>query len=259
MHRVKLSILLSTLLVASPVWASCRPLAQRTTEEQARALSSPSATATAVETNATVPADTTNGDGADANVKGQVIWTGESGGFRIKWTTADLSATPVTQPSTVVFSARRAARVEALAGLGEQSTAQDWPYSDYQRTYNLLSVVGSLLSIEDELVYANPGTYMTVNYRVIDLTHPAQAISLADLFPEDELLKALLADKVIQTALATAGVTEPPRTLAMLVQTLDERHPKHTTGSVYFERGLLTHFAFHSVKNGKVAVRLGVP
>ena len=39
----------------------------------------------------------------------QVIWTGKSGGFEIRWTTADIQARPLNQPGRLVFSAARLA------------------------------------------------------------------------------------------------------------------------------------------------------
>jgi len=44
----------------------------------------------------------------------QVIWTGQSGGFAMRWTTGDLEARPLAPPGRLAFSARSPAPKELL-------------------------------------------------------------------------------------------------------------------------------------------------
>src|SRR5205823_2765897 len=73
----------------------------------------------------------------------QPIWSGASAGYEIQWTTGDLTAVPAR--SLVGFSARQMARKE-FADIEKDSDG----HCTYDRTLKLLSVVGSIVSYQDD-------------------------------------------------------------------------------------------------------------
>jgi hypothetical protein len=145
--------------------------------------------------------------------------------------------------------------------------------------YTLMSVVGSIISIQDHYYLgceqtAHPSG--SSRFIAIDLSKPTKgvarrpensdytlpdnAVSLAEIFPEEDILRALLADSLIKKALANSEKPDTPRTLAQLLEAfrteVSVAEDERSCFSVSDE--LLTRFAFHHIEGDKVAVRLGL-
>lgn len=204
----------------------------------------------------------------------QPIWTGTSGGFAIRWTTADLQARPVKKPGRLAFSAAELSRRGFRTFISPPNLDGSEKRVNYERKFTLLAVVGSILSLKDELYYeiipsAHPGG--ETRFTAIDLAKSGKVsdpwaveeglnpkklgkvAKLTDYFPEKEVLKALLSNAIIQEALEG----ESPRSLAEFLALLKSPRIDEITYSI--PRDLLTRFVFHHLQENQVAVRLGLP
>jgi hypothetical protein len=203
------------------------------------------------------------------------IWTGQSGGFTLTWTSGDIIATPTNEPARVIFSAKDIAQKKFLAFKKENLEDQPSWRCTYSLKFTVLGLVGSLLSYEEnEDSYCGqvngPGWNHPadqIHYRVIDLKQASASISLAKFFEETEVLEALLADSTVKEALANAGKSTVPKSVVELVKTINEEAEiKPIKGSAeapkecgfVFPEHPFTEFAFHHIENGKVAVRLSL-
>lgn len=119
-----------------------------------------------------------------------------------------------------------------------------------QESYDVISVVGPWISVEYSW-YAEGGahpSYGTV-WRVHDMTRAGQRVKLTDLWDDEVLLKALLADSVIARSRRGDGT---PKTVDDLVASLDGGCEMDLSAR------MLESWAIHSVKGDKVAVRIGL-
>jgi hypothetical protein len=220
----------------------------------------------------------------------QAIWSGESGGFAIRWTTADLEAKSVAPPESLVFSAASLAKQGLQVFLPEAlELMQDVRGSDqkrgcsYERRFTLLSVVGPLVSFQDDYYsycqgWAHPS--VDIRFTTVDLAKPGEALyvsppesgpfdldlaklgkvaRLTDYFPEKEVLRALLNDAVIKEALANQSLPQPPQSLDELYQALKEQGIRIKGIPYLLPQDFITRFAFHHLQGEQVAVRLGLP
>ncbi|MCX5887854.1 MAG: hypothetical protein NTY36_00195 [Deltaproteobacteria bacterium] len=206
----------------------------------------------------------------------QVIWTGKSGGFEIRWTTIDIQARPLNKPGRLVFSAARLANRGFQTFISPPNLDGSEEQITYERKFTLLSVVGSIISLRDELYYyvkpsAHPG--VETRFTTIDLAKPGivpdpwaieggfslkklgQVAKLTDYFPENEVLKALLNNGIIKEALAG----ESPPSLVKLFELLTEQPIRINEVPYVFPRDFLTRFGFHHLQRDKVAVLMGLP
>ncbi len=216
----------------------------------------------------------------------RTIWRGESGGFVITWTTADIRAARVEQPHHAVFAAASLAQ-EGFAAFRDSLPASgreaEPHHCVYERQFRLMSVIGSWLSFEDAVYafcegWAHPA--VETRFTSIDLTKPGpveyapsaglppidvdvaglgKAAKLTDLFPESTILQALLDDPVLKQAWPVADPSKIPRSLGELSQRLADRPVEVGDCLFRFPADFLTRFAFHHRANGRVAVRLGLP
>lgn len=114
----------------------------------------------------------------------KLIWAGTSGGFSIRWTAGDISASPVLGPSR-----------QALSELGltifdfHSITRKQTSDCDFVRVTQLQSVVGSIVSImdTDTMKCASGATGTGRKTVAIDLRHPGTPALLTDYFPVHEL------------------------------------------------------------------------
>jgi hypothetical protein len=194
------------------------------------------------------------------------IWSGTSAGYTIQWTASDLVARSASG-TAVIFSARQMARQD-FANIEKDSDG----HCDYERSFTLLSVVGPLMSYEDDYFLSCERTahpdgqsrFIAINLskpagsrRTAETPLPGNVAKLTDYFPENEILKGLLADAVIQKALAG----KRPRTLGELLKLIGDEFPTVAEDEKLcftLEPDLLTRFAFHHVEGDFVAVRLGL-
>jgi hypothetical protein len=213
------------------------------------------------------------------------IWTGRSGGFMIHWTTLDISAQS-QQNAQVLFSVLPLAKrgFEAfLTAMKDPGAVAEGADCSYERHFRVLSVVGSLISVEDayyafcqdwahpavetrwtaidlakpgEVTYAGADGVAPIE---VDPTKPGKVVRLTDFFAEDEIRTALLADSLIKGVLQNLGTPASPQTLRDLPQLL--RNQSLEAGECVFRlpEDFLTRFVFHHVEKDHVAVRLGLP
>ena len=189
------------------------------------------------------------------------IWSGQSGGFTIQWTSADLLARRAKSPAQTVFSAKY------LAENDWKNIQEDGKEREYNRSFKLLSVVGSIISYEDSEYCDCGGAHpsMIDHFKASDLAKPGgvgetetrQAARLNELFPEADLLKALLADSLIRKAVQASKKPEP-RTLAKLMETILFQEIESGDCGYSSKEDQLTRFAFHHLEGGQVAVRLSL-
>lgn len=186
------------------------------------------------------------------------IWQGETGHLKIDWTESDITA---HEGETLLFSARALTKNSFEADfLTDHSLIQD-NTCEYKRDFTLLSVVGSLASLEDaESISCSsmPHPSGTTQFTTIDLANSGQPVKLTDWFLEADILKALLADPLIQKALLQDQMNAPPKTLMALFELLEWSNIENQSCEYYLDQQLLTQFAFHHVKNNQVAIRLSL-
>ncbi len=243
--------------------------------------------------NADAPSSNTT-PGNPSNESPKEIWSGASANFLIRWATDDLTA---AAKSEIVFSARSFAASGYKQYYQSVTERTDLdkdlkPEVDfYNRHFKLLSIVGSLISFEDNLdasskIYKMPSRevyayrdkiesrFLTIdlaktgdlNYSVedgeptgeIDSTQTGKAVFLTDLFSEQDILRALLNDAVIKRALSKAKKGKPPMSLSELTSRLEEQDLIAGNCVFYLPDDYLTRFAFHHIENNKIAVRLSL-
>jgi hypothetical protein len=178
------------------------------------------------------------------------IWSGPSGGFQFQWTTKDIQVRPESDPTTLLYSARRAFQKD-FGGI-HSSPGYVLQYA------RIVSLVGYLMTVETYTEGFSEGAahpFSHSRYTTIDMQHPHRTTSLTDYFKPNDIYKALLRDKIVQTHLR--GDT-PASTLDALIQQLAEHNVDSQSCEHGFESDLLTRFAFYDVRGDKVAVRLGL-
>ena len=219
------------------------------------------------------------------NVSGETIWHGQSGSLHIWWTTVDLYAeragkvegiwTPLAEKGFADFVAAEKAAEQP----GEKIQAVRF---EYGRRFEVLSVVGSLISFADHYSifygYAAPGldtrfttidlakqgniTYAYGDKTSVmdaDLTISGKIVKLTDYFTEQDILRALLADPVVKKAIASLDSLPSPRTLAELPELFAKNGYELGDSRYELRPDFLTRFAFHHLEGNKVAVRIGLP
>lgn len=114
----------------------------------------------------------------------KLIWAGTSGGFSIRWTAGDISASKVSAPSRQVLSELGLTIFDFHNITRKQSSD-----CDFVRVTQLQSVVGSIVSIMDtDTMKCANGTNGTGRKTVaVDLRHPSTPALLSDYFPAHEL------------------------------------------------------------------------
>ncbi|MCK5522309.1 MAG: LysM peptidoglycan-binding domain-containing protein [Thiomargarita sp.] len=188
-------------------------------------------------------------------VQGATIWHGASGNLNIHWTQTDITA---TAKNKILFSALTLAKKDFEADfLADHSLGKDNP-CEYERSFTLLSVVGSIASLEDaEYTFCQGAAHPSIEtkFTAIDLAKSGQTVKLTDFFAESDILNALLADGVINTALENAGA-KTPTTLTGLYEALEWTNMMVKNCEYYLPENFLTRFAFHHLKGNQVAMRL---
>jgi hypothetical protein len=165
------------------------------------------------------------------------IWVGESGGARIEWTTHGIATRNPDGTAVDLFERSK----------GEAGCEGD-------QVDRVLSVVGSIVSYEESVGTTCEGAAhpsAVTFYAAVDAAHPGKKVRLTDLFPDADVLRALMGDAVVKRHLPKT----PPKTVDALVQTLADSEPECEYA---FGKDLLTRFAFHHVESNRVAVRFGL-
>jgi hypothetical protein len=228
-------------------------------------------------------------------VVGTPIWQGNSAGYKIVWTMSDLYIRddnsingiwrPLVQSGFNSFVANMKEGFETKEG----ESTKDKPQSlncEYNRSFQVLSVVGSLVSFVDyyslicghasgsappsldtRFTTIDLGKQGDVLYnlagdtsdRDIDLVKPGKIVKLSDYFKEQELLNALLNDRIIKKALSDLERPSFPRTLSELRELFADRDYELGDTGYELRPDFLTRFVFHHIDGSKVAVRIGLP
>ncbi len=152
----------------------------------------------------------------------------------------------------------------------------------YERTLKLLSVVGSLVSFQDEYSDYCGGAHPSADFRftTIDLSKPSilayaredstpmmnidlrnpppKIVKLTDYFSDQEILRALYADSLVRATLVSVGSTTPAQTLAEFSDLLAKEG--YILGSSGFQLSpdFLTRFSFHHLEGKRVAIRISL-
>ena len=150
-------------------------------------------------------------------------------------------------------------RFEDAAGAEELylNASKDLTVSvDHDASWQLLSVVGPLVSVESHASGMSPGAAHPYGYAKImayDLRRGRKVANLLDWFQAGDVFRALMQDKLVQTALK--GHPKPTDMTQLLKETAGYQSEDCSWG---FDGDLLTHFAFHHVRGNQVAVRFGL-
>ena len=191
----------------------------------------------------------------------QTFWSGTTAGGTLTWTSDNVT---IARDNRIIYSERDNALRQwadefAEFARSENEIPADSIWCEYERGVTVLSFVGNYASLRRSnyascIYLAHP--MAQTDYVVINTARPTQPVVLTDLFPEAHILKSLLADKLVKTALAERGIRRKPQKLSQLVASLREWNGKC---EYYFPEDFLSRFAFHHLEGKKVAVRIGLP
>lgn len=188
------------------------------------------------------------------------IWRGQSAGFDVAWTERDITA---SRAGRVVFSARRITDAEYARMQGDHD--EEVPIREFERRYRLLSVVGSILSLE-EATYCDCGGAHPISWTrfvsydvargTVARPHP---IAATDVVPEAALRTALTSDHLIGAAMDSADI-RTFTSVRELAQKLNTTPIEPAEGECAYSLGseFPTEFALHHVEHGRVALRFSL-
>ena len=227
----------------------------------------------------------------------QPIWIGESGGLNIRWTEEDITATESEvmfsakqKEGEVVFSAKQKKGKVVFSAKKDLSyyLSEEQKCKTGKRTMTILSVVGSIASIKDTpKFHCKNDDQGFPRFTTVDLAKSGKVVSLTDLFPESDILKALLAVPAIEDALAESEITKAPATLKEFIEKLDfgltrsipvaredidnsknclwlseddDDGDDNDEGCHFYldAKHFLSQFAFHHIEDDKVVLHLGL-
>jgi hypothetical protein len=133
-----------------------------------------------------------------------------------------------------------------------------------QMTYTVLSAVGPWLSVEEGVFCDCGGAHPTaiLRFHAYDLreSRPERGApaDLSIIFPEDTILSALLRNRSVAATLREAGRPAPSR-LADLLSALAFKTFRVGDCSYFFDKDLLSSFAFDHVAGNDAAIYLSLP
>jgi len=192
----------------------------------------------------------------------QVIWRGRSAGYDVTWSDRDITARRASG-GAVVFSARRIADAEWGKMQGDHD--EEVTVREYEQRYRLLSVVGSIISLE-EATYCDCGGAHPISWTrfvAYDVARGTAArphpVPATEVVPEAALLRALTADRLIRQAMDSANVRSFA-SLRALTQALKTQAIEPGTDECAYTVGeeFPTEYAFHHLEGGRVAVRFSL-
>jgi len=167
-----------------------------------------------------------------------------------KVTSADWIVTWSSQvASAVQVSGTRKVPIYRKSSTQKNAKANDGYWEE--QTYAMRSIVGPYVSFFEES-YGEGGAHPSValSFHTVRLGEKA-AVCLTELFPEAQVVGALVADRVIVKARSSQ---EPVTTLEALAGQLDGGCEMDLSAAVFNES-----FIFHHIDKDKVAIRIGVP
>jgi|HubBroStandDraft_1064217.scaffolds.fasta_scaffold00004_137 hypothetical protein len=185
------------------------------------------------------------------------IWKGTSGKYAIEWSASALRATR-SDTNQIAFDARAEAQAEWSRIVQTSPGAR----LKAEFTYRLLSAAGPYLSIEEGEYCDCGGAHPTAvkKFRTIALDRSTadspQAASLRELFPPQEIFKALVSDSAVHKALGSDAV---PASLNELLDRLIDQTVRVGECEYRFPQSLMASFAFYEISEDRILVRLGLP
>src|SRR6266478_5046333 len=215
-----------------------------------------------------------NKDAGNDNGLEQSIWVGRVGDFQIRWTTLDIYIddqkllSPVVQKEFEEFVSELKKDVRP----GEQMLA-----CDYGRDFSIVSIVGTLVSLDDQYGIICAKASIGERFTTIDISNrqvlrtgakisldngPALAnrVRLSEYFDERTILHAVLSDPLIREALKNEGAKADPRTLAEVASFFEGHLAAISSNGGHFSlpADFLTRFAFDHIQNNVVSVRISL-
>jgi hypothetical protein len=202
-------------------------------------------------------------------------WSGQSGAFSVTWTDDDIIAVagdgkPVFRASDFALASQAAAERQ----LSDDADAPPEQSVGVTRKISVVSLVGRYLGLKDESVVvssaaARPGgqtRYWTIDLASArppgfdpetpfqaDMTNAGAVAAATSLFVEADLLAGLKRDRLLKRAI--------PRDTATLAGALTALAAAPPPGDQCYAipPDLLTRFVLLAVKDGRAAIRIGLP
>lgn len=208
---------------------------------------------------------------ASASADGDAIWRTTSGGYDILWSAEDITASRAGNPPFLSVGGGLDSAIGSVSVPVAPDDTSGWICED-EHDLRVLSAVGPILSLEwKHYSYCAGAAHPNLNtsYVAIDLARSeregvyqvdgreliGREISLTDVFPDGEVLAALISDRLVQKRIEEIRIkTIRPRTTAELVSML-EGGAECEYG---FETDMLRRFSFDHVEGDRVAVRIGL-
>jgi hypothetical protein len=192
---------------------------------------------------ANAPAPKLGGDLAPAGI----VWGGASGGHKVSWTTADIRAIGADGKA-----------ISVKDGLRQDMHADELgPGATAKASARVKSLVNGVLSVQwshDSFVPGDAHPDTGKAFRTFNLAKGGAPMKLTEIFPEEAIYKALMADAVVKQALGKAQ----PKDLAALEQALAYKTVKLKGHEYILDPELLSRFAIHHVEGTDAYVRLGL-
>ncbi len=213
-----------------------------------------------------------------------VIWSGESGGFSVRWTDQDISVHPAKDPSKIIFSTKVIAEKDTKAWFEAQKQFDDEEMNteedcEFGPNYRLFSVVGSILTFEySESAVCSFAAHPDLQFRLIsfdlgkngeiifstaeiDQAFRKKEVFLTDIFPEKEILEALLQDKIIKKELQERKASTPSSLLELQTKLSEDFHNLIDTENCGYDfpKDFLSRFVFYDIEGNTVVVRVSLP
>lgn len=205
-------------------------------------------------------------------VSEELIWTGRVADSQIRWTTLDIYIddqkllSPVVQKEFEEFVSELRKDVRPA----EQMLA-----CDYGRAFSIVSIVGTLVSLDDQYGIVCAKASIGHRFTTIDISNrhrlrtgvevsldggPALSnrIRLSDYFDERTILHAVLSDPLIREALKNEGAKAVPRTLPDVVSVFEKKPAaiKSKGGFFSLPADFLSSFAFDHLESNTISVRI---
>ncbi len=203
----------------------------------------------------------------------QTQWRKTIDGIAFDWDTKDLSV-QIKEIKLKLFSEIAESHHRSLLRSASDQGCEDGHF------FRLSSVVGNLVSFEHEIGFScGAVTSSDWRYATIDvakegnLAYPktrvpdgktrggnvsSKVLNLSELFSEDDILSAFLANKMVSDEISKAldkrTITSPPKTMADFSELFTKTDYSLFDGSFYLASDFLSRFAFNRIEAGKVAV-----
>jgi len=183
------------------------------------------------------------------------LWSGESGGYAIDWSTSDLRAASAATGASAFTAAGRAQLDWEQLRRGMDPNIG----CDVQRRYRLVSAVGELLGVEETQYFSCTGTAhpsLERHLRTYPLSRNGAVAEVTSLFGEREVFEALSADPLVRKALREEH--RAPSSLAELEAALAGRSFKVGRCPFVLRKDWRADFVLHHAEGQRAAVRVAL-